>query len=69
MVLYVPVRSSYAVLDLYSISLDCFWTAPMLRCALQMRNVLRAENGGKVKAVHAKMGSSVSADEVLVEFE
>jgi acetyl/propionyl-CoA carboxylase alpha subunit len=41
----------------------------MLRCALQMRNVLRAENGGKVKAVHAKMGSSVSADEVLVEFE
>lgn len=37
--------------------------------AMKMRNVLRAENGGKVKAVHAKMGSSVSADEVLVEFE
>jgi propionyl-CoA carboxylase alpha chain len=36
--------------------------------AMKMQNILRAERDGTVKAVNAKSGDSVAADEVLVEF-
>jgi propionyl-CoA carboxylase alpha chain len=36
--------------------------------AMKMQNILRAERDGVVKAVNAKAGDSVAADEVLVEF-
>jgi propionyl-CoA carboxylase alpha chain len=36
--------------------------------AMKMQNILRAERDGTVKAVNAKAGDSVAADEVLVEF-
>ncbi|KAL2632431.1 hypothetical protein R1flu_017117 [Riccia fluitans] len=37
--------------------------------AMKMRNVLRADRSWKVKAVVAKEGTTVPADEVIVEFE
>ena len=37
--------------------------------AMKMQNVLRAPRSGVVKAVHVGAGSTVSGDEVLVEFE
>lgn len=37
--------------------------------AMKMQNVLRASRDGIVKAVSIKAGSSVSADEVIIEFE
>jgi propionyl-CoA carboxylase alpha chain len=36
--------------------------------AMKMQNIIRAERDGLVKAVSAKSGDSVAADEVLVEF-
>jgi propionyl-CoA carboxylase alpha chain len=36
--------------------------------AMKMQNIIRAEREGVVKAVGAKAGDSVAADEVLVEF-
>jgi propionyl-CoA carboxylase alpha chain len=36
--------------------------------AMKMQNILRAERDGTVKAVNAKSGDSVAADEVLIEF-
>ena len=36
--------------------------------AMKMQNIIRAEHDGVVKAVNAKAGDSVAADEVLVEF-
>lgn len=36
--------------------------------AMKMQNVLRAQRFGTVKAVNVQAGSSVSADEVLIEF-
>ena len=36
--------------------------------AMKMQNIIRAERTGVVKAVGAKAGDSVAADEVLVEF-
>ena len=36
--------------------------------AMKMQNIIRAERDGVVKAVGAKQGDSVAADEVLVEF-
>ncbi len=36
--------------------------------AMKMQNIIRAERDGVVKAVNAKAGDSVSADEVLAEF-
>ena len=36
--------------------------------AMKMQNIIRAEREGVVKAVNAKAGDSVAADEVLVEF-
>ena len=36
--------------------------------AMKMQNIIRAEHDGVVKAVNAKSGDSVAADEVLVEF-
>ena len=36
--------------------------------AMKMQNIIRAERDGIVKAVGAKAGDSVAADEVLVEF-
>ncbi|MCR5880727.1 acetyl/propionyl/methylcrotonyl-CoA carboxylase subunit alpha [Phenylobacterium sp. J367] len=36
--------------------------------AMKMQNIIRAEHDGTVKAVNAKSGDSVAADEVLVEF-
>jgi propionyl-CoA carboxylase alpha chain len=36
--------------------------------AMKMQNIIRAERDGMVKAVNAKAGDSVAADEVLVEF-
>jgi propionyl-CoA carboxylase alpha chain len=36
--------------------------------AMKMQNIIRAERDGVVKAVGAKPGDSVAADEVLVEF-
>jgi propionyl-CoA carboxylase alpha chain len=36
--------------------------------AMKMQNIIRAERDGVVKAVNAKSGASVAADEVLVEF-
>jgi nucleotide-binding universal stress UspA family protein len=35
---------------------------------MKMQNIIRAERDGTVKAVNAKAGESVAADEVLVEF-
>jgi biotin carboxyl carrier protein len=37
--------------------------------AMKMENELRATTGGKVKAVHAEIGSAVEKGEVLVELE
>lgn len=37
--------------------------------AMKMQNALRATNSGKVKAVHVKKGQTVTADQVLIEFE
>lgn len=37
--------------------------------AMKMQNVLRAARIGKVKKVHVQPGASVTADEVLIEFE
>lgn len=37
--------------------------------AMKMRNVLRAEQEGVVKAVSAKVGSVLAADQVIIEFE
>jgi len=36
--------------------------------AMKMQNIIRAEHDGVVKAVNAKAGDSVAADDVLVEF-
>jgi len=36
--------------------------------AMKMQNIIRAERDGTVKAVNAKAGDSVAADEVLLEF-
>ena len=36
--------------------------------AMKMQNIIRAERDGVVKAVNAKGGDPVAADEVLVEF-
>ena len=36
--------------------------------AMKMQNIIKAERDGVVKAVGAKAGDSVAADEVLVEF-
>ncbi|MBQ1562392.1 biotin/lipoyl-containing protein, partial [Caulobacter sp.] len=36
--------------------------------AMKMQNIIRAERDGTVKAVNAKAGDPVAADEVLVEF-
>ncbi len=36
--------------------------------AMKMQNIIRAERDGTVKAVNAKAGDSVAADEVLIEF-
>jgi propionyl-CoA carboxylase alpha chain len=36
--------------------------------AMKMQNIIRAERDGRVKAVNARAGDSVAADEVLVEF-
>jgi propionyl-CoA carboxylase alpha chain len=36
--------------------------------AMKMQNIIRAERDGVVKAVNAKAGDSVAADEVLIEF-
>ena len=36
--------------------------------AMKMQNIIRAERDGKVKAINARAGDSVAADEVLVEF-
>jgi propionyl-CoA carboxylase alpha chain len=36
--------------------------------AMKMQNIIRAERDGVVKAVSARAGDSVAADEVLVEF-
>ena len=36
--------------------------------AMKMQNILRAERDGRIKAVNAKAGDSVAADEVLLEF-
>ncbi|WP_293907942.1 acetyl/propionyl/methylcrotonyl-CoA carboxylase subunit alpha [Phenylobacterium sp.] len=36
--------------------------------AMKMQNILRAERDGTVKAINAKSGDSVAADEVLIEF-
>jgi propionyl-CoA carboxylase alpha chain len=35
---------------------------------MKMQNIIRAERDGAVKAVNAKPGDPVAADEVLVEF-
>jgi len=37
--------------------------------AMKMQNILKAERDGVVKAVSAKAGDPVAADDVLVEFE
>lgn len=37
--------------------------------AMKMQNILKAERDGVVKAVGAKAGDPVAADDVLVEFE
>lgn len=37
--------------------------------AMKMRNVLRAEMPGKVKAVKSKAGATLAVDEVILEFE
>ena len=34
-----------------------------------MQNVLRASRIGKVKGINVKPGSSVAAEEVIIEFE
>ena len=36
--------------------------------AMKMENVLRAQRDGRVVAVHAKVGDSLSADQVIMEF-
>jgi propionyl-CoA carboxylase alpha chain len=36
--------------------------------AMKMQNIIRAEHEGVIKAVNAKAGDSVAADEVLIEF-
>lgn len=37
--------------------------------AMKMQNILRASRVGKVKKINVKPGSSVAAEEVLIEFE
>jgi propionyl-CoA carboxylase alpha chain len=37
--------------------------------AMKMQNVLHASRVGKVKKINVKPGSSVAAEEVLIEFE
>lgn len=37
--------------------------------AMKMQNILRAPSGGKVKKILVKAGDTVSAEEILVEFE
>ncbi len=37
--------------------------------AMKMENILRAERGGRVKAIHAEPGASLAVDEVIMEFE
>lgn len=37
--------------------------------AMKMENVLRAERAGTIKKIHAQAGASVSADEIILEFE
>jgi biotin carboxyl carrier protein len=37
--------------------------------AMKMQNILRTTSGGKVKAVRVKVGDTVAADDILVEFE
>jgi propionyl-CoA carboxylase alpha chain len=36
--------------------------------AMKMQNIIRAERDATVKAVSAKAGDSVAADDVLIEF-
>ena len=36
--------------------------------AMKMQNIIRAERDGVIKAVNAKAGDSVAADDVLAEF-
>ena len=36
--------------------------------AMKMENVLRAERDGKVKALHAKPGDSLAADQIILDF-
>jgi biotin carboxyl carrier protein len=36
---------------------------------MKMQNILRAQRAGKVKSIHAKAGTNVSADEIILEFE
>jgi len=37
--------------------------------AMKMQNALRAQRAGKIKAVRIKKGSTVAADDILIEFE
>lgn len=37
--------------------------------AMKMQNVIRAPRSGVIKKLHAKEGSSMMADEIIVEFE
>jgi propionyl-CoA carboxylase alpha chain len=37
--------------------------------AMKMENILRAERRGVVKSVNAEQGDSMTADQVIVEFE
>ena len=37
--------------------------------AMKMRNVIRAERGGVVKALHANVGDTLQPEDFLVEFE
>jgi propionyl-CoA carboxylase alpha chain len=36
---------------------------------MKMQNVIRAPRSGVIKKLHAKEGSSMMADEIIVEFE
>ena len=36
--------------------------------AMKMENVLRAQRDGRIVAVHAKVGDSLAADQVIMEF-
>jgi len=37
--------------------------------AMKMQNILRAGDGGVVKAIRVKKGQNVAVDEILIEFE